>query len=139
MPGVCTEAADPDHHSLRFQPHGAAYECWTGLIYGFDENTNSGHPPTRTGCKHRMGDEIAFKLDTNQGLLEIYHSYYGRIHTMHVPGVTLYAYCGLEKPGDVVGYIKIDHDFENPYFCHARNEDYTRLNEPPRPGSRRAG
>ena len=90
MPGVCTEAADPDQHSLRFRPHGAAYECWTGLIYGFDQNTNSGHPPTTTGCKHRMGDEIAFKLDTNQGLLEIYHSYYGRIHTMHVPGVTLY-------------------------------------------------
>ena len=133
MPGVCTEAADPDHHSLRFQPHGAAYECWTGLIYGFDQNTNNGHPPTRTGCKHRLGDEIAFKLDTNQGLLEIYHSYYGRIHTMHVPGVTLYAYCGLEKPRDVVEYIKIDHhNFSNPYFCHSRNEYITRSNEPPR-------
>ena len=132
MPGVCTEAADPDHHSLRFQPHGAAYECWTGLIYGFDQNTNSGHPPTRTGCKHREGDEIAFKLDTNRGLLEIYHSYYGRIHTMHVPGVTLYAYCGLEKPDDVVEYVKIDHSFSCPYFCHSRNEYITRSNEPPR-------
>ena len=132
MPGVCTEAADPDHHSLRFQPHGAAYECWTGLIYGFDQNTNSGHPPTRTGCKHRLGDEIAFKLETNQGLLEIYHSYYGRIHTMHVPGVTLYAYCGLEKPRDVVEYVKIDHSFSCPYFCHSRNEYITRSNEPPR-------
>ena len=133
MPGVCTEAADPNQHSLRFRPHGAAYECWTGLIYGFGQNTNSGHPPTRTGCKHRMGDEIAFKLDTNQGLLEIYHSYYGRIHTMHVPGVTLYAYCGLEKPRDVVEYIKIDHNnFSNPYFCHSRNEYITRSNEPPR-------
>ena len=133
MPGVCTEAADPNQHSLRFRPHGAAYECWTGLIYGFGQNTNSGHPPTTTGCRHRMGDEIAFKLDTNQGLLEIYHSYYGRIHTMHVPGVTLYAYCGLEKPRDVVEYIKIDHNnFSNPYFCHSRNEYITRSNEPPR-------
>ena len=133
MPGVCTEAADPDHHSLRFQPHGAAFEPWTGLIYGFGQNTNSGHPPTTTGCRHRMGDEIAFKLDTNRGLLEIYHSYYGCIHTMHVPGVTLYAYCGLEKPRDVVEYIKIDHhNFSNPYFCHSRNEYITRSNEPPR-------
>ena len=133
MPGVCTEAADPNQHSLRFRPHGAAYEPWTGLFYGFDQNTNSGHPPTRTGCKHRRGDEIAFKLDTNRGLLEIYHSYYGRIHTMIVPaGVTLYAYCGLEKPGDFVDYVKIDHNFETPYFCHARNENFTRSNEPPR-------
>ena len=31
MPGICTEAADPDQHSLRFTPHGAAYEPWTGL------------------------------------------------------------------------------------------------------------
>ena len=127
MPGICTEAADPEQHSLRFQPHGAAFEPWTGLIYGFDQNRRSG-----TGCKHRQGDEIAFKLDTNQGLLEIYHSYYGCIHTMHVPGVTLYAYCGLEKPGDFVDYVKIDHNFANPYFCHARNENFTRSNEPPR-------
>ena len=35
MPGICAEAADPNQHSLRFRPHGAAYECWTGLIYGF--------------------------------------------------------------------------------------------------------
>ena len=137
MPGVCTKAADPNQHSLRFRPHGAAYECWTGLICLFDQNTNSGHPPTQTDvystdCKHRLGDEIAFKLDTNQGLLEIFHSYYGRIHTMHVPGVTLYAYCGLEKPDEFVEYIKIDHNFANPYFCHARNEYYTRINEPPR-------
>ena len=132
MPGICTEAADPEQHSLRFTPHGAAYEPWTGLVYGFGQNTNSGHPPTRTGCKHRQGDEIAFKLDTNRGRLEIYHSYYGCIHTMHVRGVMLYAYCGLEVPGDVVEYIKIDHDFANPYFCHARNEHYTRRNEPPR-------
>ena len=48
---------------------------------------------------------------------------------MHVPGVTLYAYCGLEKPGDVVEHIKIDHNFPNPYFCHARNELYTRMND----------
>ena len=140
MPGVCTEAADPNQHSLRFTPHGAAYECWTGLVFGFHEYAfcrhvgwaAGGHSPTGTGCKHREGDEIAFKLDTNRGLLEIYHSYYGCIHTMHVPGVTLYAYCGLEKPGDVVGYIKIDHDFANPYFCHSRNEYITRMNEPPR-------
>ena len=131
MPGVCTEAADPNQHSLRFRPHGAAYECWTGLVYGFGQNTNSGHPPTRTGCKHREGDEIAFKLDTNRGLLEIYHSYYGCIHTMHVPGVTLYAYCGLEKPGDVVEFVKIDHTPPNPY-CHARDAYYTQMNEPPR-------
>ena len=133
MPGVCTEAADPDHHSLRFQPHGAAYECWTGLIYGFGQNTNNGHPTARTGCRHREGDEIAFKLDTNQGVLEIYHSYYGCIYRMHVPGMTLYAYCGLEEPGDVVEYVKIDHNFPNPYFCHSRNTYYTRMNEPPRP------
>ena len=132
MPGITTAAADPKQHSLRFQPHGAAFEPWTGLIYGFSQNTNSGHPPTRTGCKHRLGDEIAFKLDTNRGLLEIYHSFYGCIHTMHVPGVTLYAYCGLEKPGDWVDYVKIDHNFETPYFCHARNENFTRSNEPPR-------
>ncbi len=133
MPGICTEAADPEQHSLRFAPHGAAFEPWTGLIYGFGQNTNSGHPPTVTNCKHREGDEIAFKLDTNRGLLEIYHSYYGCIHTMIVPaGVTLYAYCGLEKPGDVVGYVKIDHSFSCPYFCHSRNEYITRSNEPPR-------
>ena len=132
MPGITMEAADPKQHSLRFQPHGAAFEPWTGLIYGFGQNTNSGHPPTRTGCKHRQGDEIAFKLDTNRNLLEIYHSYYGCIHTMHVPGVTLYAYCGLEKPGDVVEFVKIDHTHPNPYFCHARNVYYTRMDEPPR-------
>ena len=51
---------------------------------------------------------------------------------MHVPGVTLYAYCGLEKPDDFVEYVKIDHSFSCPYFCHARNEYYTRINEPPR-------
>ena len=132
MPGITTEAADPKQHSLRFQPHGAAFEPWTGLIYGFGQNTNSGPPPTRTGCKHRQGDEIAFKLDTNRGLLEIYHSYYGCIHTMRVPGVTLYAYCGLEKPGDVVEYIEIDND-TNPYFEHAlqaRDEWHRRWNEP---------
>jgi len=126
MPGVCTEAADPDQHSLWSRPHGATYGCSTGLICGFDNDLD------HTDCKHREGDEIAFKLDTNRGLLEIYHSYYGCIHTMHVRGVTLYAYCGLEVAGDVVEYIKIDHDFANPYFCHARNEYYTRRNEPPR-------
>ena len=132
MPGITTAAADPKQHSLRFQPHGAAFEPWTGLIYGFGRNINSEHPPTVTNCKHREGDEIAFKLDTNRGLLEIYHSYYGCIHTMHVPGVPLYAYCGLEKPGDVVEYVKIDHSFSCPYFCHSRNEYITRSNEPPR-------
>ena len=50
---------------------------------------------------------------------------------MIVPaGVTLYAYCGLEKPGDFVDYVKIDHNFETPYFCHARNEYTTRMTEP---------
>ena len=84
--------------------------------------TDSG--PTRTGCKHREGDEIAFKLDTNRGLLEIYHSYYGCIHTMHVPGVTLYAYCGLEKPGDVVEFIKIDHDRARPCALSRKKRIY---------------
>ena len=111
MPGVCTEAADPDQHSLWSRPHGATYGCSTGLICGFDNDLD------HTDCKHREGDEIAFKLDTAQGILDIYHSFYGCIHTMHVPAVKLYAYCGLEKPGDVVEFIEIDNDV-NPYFEH---------------------
>ena len=60
---------------------------------------------------------------------------------------TLYAYCGLEKPGDIVEYIEIDNDTgaplartvprgatsTNPYFEHAlqgRDEWRRRWNEP---------
>ena len=155
MPGICTEAADPEQHSLRFTPHGAAYEPWTDLFYDFND---SNRPPPQhdgsgrdgSGCKFRQGDEIAFVLDTRFGELEIYHSYYGLRRIMRGPEFrsnTLYAYCGLEKPGDVVEYIEIDNDTgaplartvprgatsTNPYFEHAlqaSDEWHRRWNEP---------
>ena len=153
MPGICTEAADPEQHSLRFTPHGAAYEPWTDLFYEFNDSNRP--PPQHDGSgpasvKFRQGDEIAFVLDTRFGELEIYHSYYGLRHIMRGPEFrsnTLYAYCGLEKPGDVVEYIEIDNDTgaplartvprgatsTNPYFEHAlqaTDEWHRRWNEP---------
>lgn len=116
MPGVCTEDADPKQHSLRFRPHGAAYEPWTGLFYDFHQSNRAGQGPDRTGAWSplRQGDEIAFTLDTHQGELKIYHSYQGGCaHIMRgLRGATLYAYCGLEKPGDEVGFIEIDDDID---------------------------
>ena len=135
------------------RPHGAAYEPWTDLFYDFNDSNRP--PPQHDGSgpasvKFRQGDEIAFVLDTNFGELEIYHSYYGLRRIMRGPEFrsnTLYAYCGLEKPGDVVEYIEIDNDTgaplartvprgatsTNPYFEHAlqaSDEWHRRWNEP---------
>ena len=56
-----------------------------------------------------MGDEIAFKLDTNQGLLEIYHSYYGCIDTCACSRRDALRLLWSREAGDVRKYIKIDN------------------------------
>ena len=139
MPGICTEAADPEQHSLRFTPHGAAYEPWTDLFYEFNDSNRP--PPQHDGSgpasvKFRQGDEIAFVLDTNFRVLDVYHSYYGLRCRTPVPELqyhTLYAYCGLEKPGDVVEYIEIHNDAQlHPYFEHPIHEWPLARGRPPR-------
>ena len=140
MPGICTEAADPEQHSLRFTPYGAAYEPWTDLFYDFHHNPSHLHhlqnDPDYNGWKFRQGDEIAFVLDTNFRVLDVYHSYYGLRCRKPVPELqyhTLYAYCGLEKPGDVVEYIEIDNDAQvHPYFEHPLHEWPLARGRPPR-------
>ena len=139
MPGICTEAADPEQHSLRFTPHGAAYEPWTDLFYDFHHNPSHLHhlqnDPDYNGWKFRQGDEIAFVLDTNFRVLDVYHSYYGLRCRTPVPELqynTLYAYCGLEKPGDVVEYIEIDNEQVHPYFEHSHHEWPLARGRPPR-------
>ena len=139
MPGICTEAADPEQHSLRFTPHGAAYEPWTDLFYDFHHNPSHLHhlqnDPDYNGWKFRQGDEIAFVLDTNFRVLDVYHSYYGLRCRTPVPELqynTLYAYRGLEKPGDVVEYIEIDNEQVHPYFEHSHHEWPLARGRPPR-------
>ena len=110
MPGVCTEAADPNQHSLRFRPHGAAYECWM-TFYGFDQNTNSGHPPTVPVVNIARAMKSPSN-STQTGAVETYHSYYGCIHD-HACSRRDARLLWSREASTSSSYVKIDHNFSN--------------------------
>eukprot|EP00928_Gymnodinium_smaydae_P061227 TRINITY_DN45359_c0_g1_i1.p1 TRINITY_DN45359_c0_g1~~TRINITY_DN45359_c0_g1_i1.p1 ORF type:complete len:266 (-),score=35.54 TRINITY_DN45359_c0_g1_i1:108-905(-) len=101
MIGVCSTEADPKQDGLRFTRHGAAYECWNGLVYDLNDMMRR---PRRTVCGVcGTNDLVTFCLDTDAGILDMYKNGV-KLGTLmsDLRGRRLHAHVELEHPGDSV-------------------------------------